>query len=69
MLLVCFHEDGVVFEELLNLCEQRSLLIVVVGFDKFVPSEAVADEVGLVLFGNERGLVVDGVVAAEDRII
>ena len=40
-----------------------------VRLDKLVPGEGVADKVGLVLVEDERGLEIDGVVAAEDRVV
>jgi hypothetical protein len=69
MLLVCVVKDGLVLQQLLNLGEQRRFLVVMVRFDELEPGKAVADEVGFVLVGNERGLVVDGIVAAEDRVV
>jgi len=69
MLLVRFLEYRLVLQQLFDLGEQRSFLVVVVRLDELVPGQAVADEVGLVLVGNDRGLLVDGVVAAEDGIV
>ena len=69
MLLVCFLEYRLVFQQLLNLGEQYIFLVVMVRLDKLEPGEAVANKIGLVLVGNERGLVVDRIVTAEDRVV
>jgi hypothetical protein len=69
MLLVCFLEHGLVVQQLLDLGEERGLLVVMVRFDELEPGEAVPDEISLVLVLNDGGLVVDGVVAAEDRVV
>lgn len=69
MLLMCVLKDGLVVQKLFDLGEQRRLLVVMVRLDELEPGKAVANKVGLVLFGDERGLVIDGVVAAEDRVV
>ena len=66
MLFVRFLEYLFVLQQLFDLGEQRSLLVVVVRLDELVPGQAVANKVGLVLVGNDRSLLVDGVIAAED---
>ena len=67
--LVCFLEYRLVFQQLLNLDEQYIFLVVMVRLDKLEPGEAVANKISLVLVGNERGLVVDRIVAAKDRVV
>lgn len=69
VLLVCFFKYRLVFQQLLDLGEQCIFFVVMVRLDKLEPGETVANEIGLVLVGNERGLVVDGVVTAEDRVV
>jgi hypothetical protein len=66
MFLVCFFEYCLVSQHFLHLGEQCRLFVVMVGFDELVPGEAVADKGGLVLVEDDRGLVIDGVVATED---
>ena len=69
VLLMCLPQDGLVPEQLLNLGEERGFLVVMVRLDKLEPGETVANKVGLVLVQDERGLVVNGIVAAEDRVV
>ena len=66
---MCLPQDGLVPEQLLNLGEERGFLVVMVRLDKLEPGETVANKVGLVLVQDERGLVVNGIVAAEDRVV
>src|SRR5690606_17545269 len=58
-----------VFQQLLDLGEQYIFLVVMVRLHKLEPSEAVANKIGPVLVGNERGLVVDRIVTAKDRVV
>ncbi len=69
VLLMCLPQDGLVPEQLLNLGEERGFLVVMVRLDKLEPGETVTNKVGLVLVQDERGLVVNGIVAAEDRVV
>ena len=69
MLLMSFPKYRFVPQQLLDLGEERGLLVVMVRLDKLEPGEAVPNKVGLVLVENERGLVVDGIVATEDRVV
>lgn len=69
MLLVCFCKNGLVLQQFLDLGEERGLLIIVVRLDKLDPGKAVTGKVGPVSFGHDPSLVVDGVVAAEDRVV
>jgi hypothetical protein len=69
MLLVGLLEYRLVVQQLLDLGEQCSLLVVMVRLDELEPGEAVPDEVGLVLVENNRRLAVDGVVTTENRVI
>ena len=69
MLLMRFPKYRFVPQQVLDLGEERGLLVVMVRLDKLEPGEAVPNKVGLVLVENERGLVVDGIVATEDRVV
>ena len=69
MLLMSFLKDSLVLQQVLDLGEQRLLFVVMMRLDESVPGQAVADKVGLVLVGNMGSLLVDGVVAAEDRVV
>lgn len=69
MLLMRFPKYRFVPQQLLDLGEERSLLVVMVRLDKLEPGEAVPNKVGFVLVEDERGLVVDGIVATEDRVV
>ncbi len=69
MLLVRPGPDVVVVENLLHLGEEHGLLVVVVRLDELVPRQGVADEGGLVLVTDVRGLLIDAVVAAQDGIV
>lgn len=69
MLLVRLFKDGLVLQQLLHLGEERLLLVIVVGLDEFVPDQSISDKIGLVLVQEVWCLLVDGVVAAEDRVV
>jgi len=69
VLLVRVCEDGLVVQQLLDLGEERFLLVIVVRLDKLVPCEGVPHEVGLVVVLHVRCLVVDGVVPSEDGVV
>jgi hypothetical protein len=69
MLLAGFFKYRFVLQQLLDLGEQGSLLVVMVRLNELEPGEAVADEVSLVLIENNRRLVVNGVVTTENRVI
>ena len=69
MFLVCLLKHRLVLQQLLNLCKQRLFLIVVMRLDKLVPDQRISDEVGLVVVEKVGGLLIDGVVAAEDRVV
>lgn len=69
MLLVCLVKYGLVIQQLLDLGEQRLLLIVMVRLDELEPGQGVTDEVGLIGILNVGRLEVDGVVATEDGVV
>ena len=69
MFLVRLLKDGLVVQQLLDLGEERGLLVVVVRFDELEPGETVSDKVGFVLVLDNRGLVVNGVVTAQNRVV
>lgn len=69
MLLVRLSEDLLVLQQFLNLGEQGLLLVVVVRLHEFVPRQTIANKVGLVRISYVGGLVVDGIVAAENSVV
>lgn len=69
MLLVRLGPDGLVIQHPLDLGEQRRLLVIVVRLHKLVPRQRVADEIGLIDIFDVGRLLVDGVVAAEYRVV
>ncbi|KAJ2988984.1 hypothetical protein NUW58_g3700 [Xylaria curta] len=58
-----------VAQHLLDLGKQRCLLVIVVGFHELVPGQGVTDEVDLVNVFDVWGLLIDGVVATENRVV
>jgi hypothetical protein len=69
MLFVRLLKHRLVVQKLLDLGEQRRLLIVMVGFDELEPGKTVANKVCLILVGNKGGLVIYRIVTAENRIV
>jgi len=69
MLVVRLLKNGLIVQHLLHFGKQILLLVVVVRLDKLVPREAVPDERCLVFVEDVGRLLVDRVVAAEDRVV
>lgn len=69
MLLVRLGKDIFVVQQVLDLGEERLLFVIVVGLDKLEPGLGVSHKVCLVGPLDQWGLVVDGVVSTEDRVV
>lgn len=69
MLFVGLLEDGLIIQQVLDLGKQVELLIIVVGLDKFEPSQGIAHKIGLVGIAYMRSLQIYAVVAAKDGVV
>jgi hypothetical protein len=62
-------EDRFILQKLHGLWEKTGVFIVGMGLQKFMPSQAIPDEVGFIGVHDVRCLVVDRIVPPKDRVV